>query len=105
VLERLLAGLSPGAKRGVTIALIAVAWIGFLVAVIGGLLEGLVILVVGFVGCWLVVATLAGKTSSPDRDQEPLLREADEDPRDVQSRVRKRLEAMQDTEPPDEPAS
>jgi hypothetical protein len=74
VLERLLAGVSPAARRAVTIALIAIAWIGFLVAVIAGLVVGLVIIVIGFVACWLVVATFAGKKGDDDRQSEPLLR-------------------------------
>ena len=78
-------------------------WIGFLVAVIEGLLAGLSIIVVGFVACWLVVAMLAGKTGDDDREAEPLLREDDVEPDDVQSRVRKRLEALNETSSADAP--
>ena len=103
MLERLLAGMSPAAKRGVTFALIAISWIGFLVAVIEGLLAGLTIIVVGFVACWLVVAMLAGKNADDDREAEPLLRGDDVEPDDVQSRVRKRLEALNETNSADAP--
>ena len=73
-----------------TIALIAIAWIGFFVAVIGGILAGLIIIVIGFIACWLVVATFAGKKKGDDeRQSEPLLRGGDvETDDDVQSRVR-----------------
>ena len=98
MLERLLAGVSPTAKRAVTVALIAIAWIGFFVAVIGGLLAGLAIIVIGFIACWLVVATLAGRKTDDDREAEPLLRPGDVEPDDVQARVRKRLEALNETE-------
>ena len=99
MLERLLAGVSPAARRAVTIALIGIGWIGFLVAVIGGLVAGLVIIVVGFVACWLVVATLAGKKGEDERGSEPLLRGDDvKSDDDVQTRVRKRLEALNETE-------
>ena len=106
MLERLLAGVSPAARRAVTIALIAIAWIGFLVAIIAGLVVGLVIIVIGFVACWLVVATFAGKKGDDERQSEPLLRGGDvETDDDVPSRVRKRLEALNETEsaeaPPD----
>jgi hypothetical protein len=98
VLERLLAGVSPAAKRPVTIALIGIAWIGFFVAVIGGLLAGLVVIVVGFIACWLVVATLAGKKGEDERESEPLLRGGElESDDDVQTRVRKRLQALNET--------
>jgi len=103
VLERLLAGVSPAARRAVTIALIAIAWIGFLVAVIAGLVVGLVIIVIGFVACWLVVATFAGKKGDEERESEPLLRGEVESDDDVQSRVRKRLEALKETEAADAP--
>jgi hypothetical protein len=102
VLERLLAGVSPAARRAVTIALIAIGWIGLLVAVIGGLVAGLVIIVVGFIACWLVVAALAGKKGEDERESEPLLRGGDvETDDDVQTRVRKRLEALNQTEETD----
>ena len=98
MLERLLAGVSPTAKRAVTVALIAIAWIGFFVAVLRGLLAGLVIIVIGFIACWLVVATLAGRKTHDDREAEPLLRPGDvESDDDVQARVRKRLEALNET--------
>jgi divalent metal cation (Fe/Co/Zn/Cd) transporter len=105
VLERLLAGVSPAAKRAVTIALIAIAWIGFLVAVIAGLVVGLVIIVIGFIACWLLVATFAGKKKGDDeRQSEPLLRGGDvETDDDVQSRLRKRLEALSESESADAP--
>jgi len=104
VLERLLAGVSPAARRAVTIALIAIAWIGFLVAVIAGLVVGLVIIAIGFIACWLVVATFAGKKGDDERESEPLLRGGDvESDDDVQSRVRKRLEALKETESADAP--
>lgn len=102
MLERLLAGVSPAARRAVTIALIAIGWIGLLVAVIGGLVAGLVIIVVGFIACWLVVAALAGKKGEDERESEPLLRGGDvETDDDVQTRVRKRLEALNQTEETD----
>ena len=97
MLERLLAGVSPTAKRAVTGALIAIAWIGFFVAVIDGLVAGLVIIVIGFIACWLVVATLAGRRTHDTSEVEPLLRPADVEPDDVQARVRKRLEALNET--------
>jgi hypothetical protein len=97
VLERLLAGVSQTAKRAVTVALIAIAWIGFFVAVISGLVAGLVIIVIGFIACWLVVATLAGRRTQDPSEVEPLLRPADVEPDDVQTRVRKRLEALNET--------
>jgi hypothetical protein len=109
VLERLLAGLSPAAKRGVTVALIAIAWVGFLTAVLAGLVAGVAIILVGFVACWLVVASLSGrKKEADDREDEPLLREADVEPDDVQSRVQRRLQSMAEgdrTAPPEEPAT
>ena len=87
-----------------TIALIAIAWIGFFVAVIGGILAGLIIIVIGFIACWLVVATFAGKKGDDERQSEPLLRGGDvETDDDVQSRVRKRLEALSETESADAP--
>ena len=101
MLERLLAGVSPATKRGVTIALISIAWIGFITAVFAGLLVGLGIIVIGFVACWLVVAVISGGKKPDDRVEEPLLREDTAEPDDVQSRVQRRLEAMtEEKEPP-----
>ena len=97
MLERLLAGVSPTAKRAVTVALIAIAWVGFFVAVVAGLVAGLVIIVIGFIACWLLVATLAGGKTQDTSEAEPLLRPADVEADDVPTRVRKRLEAHSET--------
>ena len=105
MLERLLAGVTPATKRGITIALIAIAWIGFLTAVLAGLLAGLAIILIGFIACWLIVAVLSGGTKhTDDREDEPLLREADVEPDDLQSRVQRRLQSIAEATPtPDDP--
>ena len=57
MLERLLSGVSPTARRGITFALIGVAWAGFLIAVLSGLAAGFLFIVfvpVLGVFCYLV---------------------------------------------------
>lgn len=105
VLERLLGGVPPTARRGITIALIAISWVGFLIAVFGGLVVGIFVIVIGFVLCWFAASMLGAKSATV---HEPLASAdaASLEPDDVEARVRKRLESMKSNEAPkDEPAS
>jgi len=101
VLERLLAGVSPTARRGITLALIVIAWVGFLIAVLWGLLPGILFIVIGFALCWFAVATLSAKSAVVQ--QAPIPSEDDPvEPDDVEARVRKRLESMKPADAPKE---
>jgi hypothetical protein len=109
VLERLLAGVSPGAKRALTVALIIIAWSGFIVAVIAGILEGLLVVVIGFVIVWFVTSMLSTKTAvAPEGSGATIAADGSvETPADVQERVRQRLERIakeQQAPPADGPA-
>jgi hypothetical protein len=92
VLERLLGGVSPAARRGITIALIAIAWAGFLIAVFSGLAAGILFIVFGFALCWFAASMLGAKSGTV---HEPEPGAAPPEPDDVETRVRKRLESMQ----------
>ena len=101
MLERLLAGVSPTARRGVTVALIAIAWIGFLIAVLTGLVAGLLFIAIGFALCWFAVSMLSAKSAivhEAPAPAEPV------EPDDVEARVRKRLESMKSDDVPNEDA-
>jgi hypothetical protein len=87
--------------------MIVVAWSGFIVAVIAGILEGLLVIVIGFALIWFVTSMVSTKAAvatdestgsiAPDGTVEP--------PMDVQARVRQRLEQMskEHDAPGDEP--
>ena len=66
-----MAGVSPGARRALTIALIAIAWAGFLVAVVAGLVEGVLVVVIGFVVVWFVTSMLSSKAAVTVEPSEP----------------------------------
>ena len=100
MLDRLLGGVSPAARRAITIALIAVAWAGFLIAVFGGLVPGILFIVFGFALCWFA-ASMLGAKSGTAHDAPATDADAAE-PEDVETRVRKRLESMKQDVPPDE---
>jgi hypothetical protein len=106
VLERLMAGVSPGARRALTIALIVIAWGGFIVAVLAGVLEGLLVVVIGFVIIWFVTSMLSTKSVVAPEGSEPTIRPDGtlESPADVEARVRQRLEQMnrEQQAPPDD---
>ncbi len=103
MLERLLAGVSPRARGGITVALIAIGWIGFLIAVLGGLVLGVIVIVFGFALCWFAASMLATKPTitpgdgasgdSGDGGVEP------DEPADIESRIKRRLEAMKQENP------
>jgi hypothetical protein len=97
VLERLLSGVSPTARRGLTIALVAVSWGGFLIAVLSGLAAGILFIVVGFALCWFA-ASMLGAKSAIVRD--PIAGETREDAPDIEARIRRRLESMKAEEAP-----
>ena len=104
MLERLLAGVSPRAKRGITIAMVACGWIGFLVAVVSGLVLGVIVILIGFALCWFAASMLAVKpTIAPGERAEHKATEADtvepEEPADIESRIKRRLEAMNQENP------
>lgn len=99
MLDRLLGGVSPAARRGITVALIVVAWAGFLVAVLAGLAAGIIVILIGFALCWFAASMLGAKSGTVP--EEPAPDAAPLEPDDVQTRVRKRLESMQ-SKPEDE---
>ncbi len=100
MLERLLSGVSLNARRGITIALIAVAWGGFLIAVLSGLPAGILFIVFGFALCWFAASMLGAKSATV---HEPTAAgDSLEDPADVEARVRKRLESMKSDDAPKE---
>ena len=100
MLERLLAGVSPAARRGITIALIAIAWIGFLIAVLAGLFLGIFVLVIGFVLCWFAASMLGAKTATVH--EPPAASDDEAESGDVEARVRKRLESMKPEDSPED---
>jgi len=101
VLERLLAGVSPTARRGITVALIVIAWVGFLIAVLWGLIPGILFIVIGFALCWFATSTLSAKSAIVS--DAPAGAVPDE-PDDVEARVRKRLESLKSDDAPKDDA-
>jgi uncharacterized protein (DUF58 family) len=91
-----MAGVSPGARRALTIALIVIAWAGFLVAVVAGIVEGVLVVVIGFVVVWFVTSMLSSKAAVTIEPSEPSIAPDGtlESPVDVEARVRQRLEQM-----------
>jgi plastocyanin domain-containing protein len=97
-----MAGVSPGARRALTVALIVVAWGGFLVAVVAGLVEGLLVVVIGFVVVWFVTSMLSSKAAvTPDGSEPSIAPDGTlESAVDVEARVRQRLEQMNKEQTP-----
>jgi hypothetical protein len=111
VLERLLAGVSPRAKRGITLAMVATGWIGFLVAVLSGLVLGLIFILIGFVLCWFAASMLAvkptiaaGERASEKAEEHAAANGGVEpaEPADIEARIKRRLEAMKQDNPENE---
>ncbi len=94
MLEKLLAGVSPAAKRGITLALIVIAWAGFLLAVLAGVAAGLIFIAVGFILCWFAASALGAKSATVHEPPAPGSSPVAEEPQDIESRIRKRLESM-----------
>jgi len=91
-----MAGVSPGARRALTIALIVIAWAGFLVAVVAGIVEGVLVVVIGFALVWFVTSMLSSKAAVTVEATGPAITPDGtlESPVDVEARVRQRLEQM-----------
>jgi hypothetical protein len=100
VLERLLSGVSPTARRGITFALIGVAWAGFLIAVLSGLAAGILYIVFGFALCWFAASMLGAKSGTVHEAPAAAGGSASEDPGDIEARIRKRLESMKSEDAP-----
>ncbi len=104
MLERLLAGVSPRAKRGITLAMVATGWIGFLIAVLSGLVLGLIFILIGFVLCWFAASMLAVKPTLAAGENAEEHAAANggvepEEPADIEARIKRRLEAMKQEDP------
>ena len=82
--------------------MVASGWIGFLVAVVSGLVAGVIVILIGFALCWFAASMLAVKpTIAAAERAEDKAGEQDtpEEPADVESRIKRRLEAMNQENP------
>lgn len=95
-----MSGVSPTARRGLTIALVAVAWGGFLIAVLSGLVAGILFIAVGFALCWFAASMLGAKSAIVR--EPPVGAGTPEEAADIEARIRKRLESMKSEDAPND---
>ena len=74
--------------------LIGVAWAGFLIAVLSGLVAGILFIVFGFALCWFAASMLGAKSGTAQEAPAAAGGSSSEDPGDIEARIRKRLESM-----------
>ena len=88
--------------------MVATGWIGFLVAVLSGLVLGVIVILIGFVLCWFAASMLAVKPTiaAAERAGEKADENAaangsvePEEPADIEARIKRRLESMKQDAP------